>query len=215
MWNRKRSFFKNHRNCLPPWQGVYTDNRQYSGYITRLWNWMNSYWMFWIDGLSCDFWRVTFCNFIAFFPFWQKQPFNLSDVLHIRRTIAYLCLNMINFDAVDFSEHRSEEVMFLLMLSVCILLCKMQLLGMMKNWTSNFLIHSQAPISKPLYHIPPYHHLLAIKSQTSMVLKSSFTLVTFFKPFIHSPWNHGVKNIHNSWIKKLFCCYVCFSRVKG
>ena len=28
----------------------------------------------------------------------------------IRRIIAYLCLNMINFDAVDFSERRSEEV---------------------------------------------------------------------------------------------------------
>ena len=27
---------------------------------------------------------------------------------------------MINFDAVDFSEHRSEEVMFVLMLSVCV-----------------------------------------------------------------------------------------------
>ena len=32
--------------------------------------------------------------------------------------VAYLCLNMINFDAVDFSERRSEEVMFLLTLSV-------------------------------------------------------------------------------------------------
>ena len=28
----------------------------------------------------------------------------------IRRIIAYLCLNMSNFDAVDFSERRSEEV---------------------------------------------------------------------------------------------------------
>ena len=28
----------------------------------------------------------------------------------IRKIIAYLCLNMINFDAVDFSERRSEEV---------------------------------------------------------------------------------------------------------
>ena len=28
----------------------------------------------------------------------------------MRKTIAYLCLNMINFDAVDFSERRSEEV---------------------------------------------------------------------------------------------------------
>ena len=26
------------------------------------------------------------------------------------RTIAYLCLTMINFDGVDFSERRSEEV---------------------------------------------------------------------------------------------------------
>ena len=36
----------------------------------------------------------------------------------IRRIIAYLCLNMINFDGVDFSERRSEEVLFLLTLSV-------------------------------------------------------------------------------------------------
>ena len=26
------------------------------------------------------------------------------------KTVAYLCLNMINFDEVDFSESRSEEV---------------------------------------------------------------------------------------------------------
>ena len=31
---------------------------------------------------------------------------------------AYLCPNMINFDVVNFSERRSEEVMFLLTLSV-------------------------------------------------------------------------------------------------
>ena len=111
--NRKRSFFKKHRNCLE----LGTDNSQYGGYISRLWNWMNSYWMFWIDGLSrrfsassfCDFWKVT-----CFSPFWQKQPFNFSDVRHrenlIYISIAYLCLNMINFDAVDFSERRSEEV---------------------------------------------------------------------------------------------------------
>ena len=29
-----------------------------------------------------------------------------------------MCLNMINFDEVDFSERRSEEVMFNLTLSV-------------------------------------------------------------------------------------------------
>ena len=36
----------------------------------------------------------------------------------IRSIKAYLCPNVINFDGVDFSECRSEEVMFLLMLSV-------------------------------------------------------------------------------------------------
>ena len=29
-----------------------------------------------------DFLKVTFCDFIVFFFFWQNQPFNLSDVLH-------------------------------------------------------------------------------------------------------------------------------------
>ena len=28
----------------------------------------------------------------------------------IRRSIAYFCPNMINFDSVDFAERRSEEV---------------------------------------------------------------------------------------------------------
>ena len=35
-----------------------------------------------------------------------------------KMTLANLCQNMIHFDAVDFSECRSEEVMFLLTLSV-------------------------------------------------------------------------------------------------
>ena len=40
---------------------------------------------------------------------------------------AYLCQNMINCDVVDFSECRSEEVMFLLMLSVVIILKHIQM----------------------------------------------------------------------------------------
>ena len=36
----------------------------------------------------------------------------------LRITLASLCPNMIHFDEVDFSECRSEEVMFLLTLSV-------------------------------------------------------------------------------------------------
>ena len=66
--------------------------------------------MFWIDGLLrrfsassfCDFWKVTFSNFITFFSFMAKEIFLNNLMCVIRRIIAYLCLNMINFDAVDF-----------------------------------------------------------------------------------------------------------------
>ena len=63
--------------------------------------------------------KVNFCNFIAFFSFLAKAIL-VFQMCFIRRTtcIAYLCLNMINFHAVDFSECHSEEVMFLLTLSV-------------------------------------------------------------------------------------------------
>ena len=52
---------------------------------------------------------MTFCNFITFFLF-CKSNLLIDEMYVIRRTIAYLCLNMVNFDAVDFSERRSEEV---------------------------------------------------------------------------------------------------------
>ena len=51
--------------------------------ITRHWNWINSYWMFWIGGLSwrfsvssfCDFWekKKSFCGFIAFLLFGKSN----------------------------------------------------------------------------------------------------------------------------------------------
>ena len=51
-------------------------------------------------------------------PLFGKSNILILQMCIIRRTIAYLCLNMINFDEVDFSERRSEEVMFLLTLRV-------------------------------------------------------------------------------------------------
>ena len=78
---------------------------------------MNYYWMFWIGGISwrfsassfCDFWNTAFCNFTAFSSFRKKQHFDFCFMCFMRRTIAYICPN-INFDVVDFSECRSEEV---------------------------------------------------------------------------------------------------------
>ena len=48
------------------------DKSRYGGYITRLWNQMNNYWLFWIGclrGAFCDFRKITFCDFTAIFSF--------------------------------------------------------------------------------------------------------------------------------------------------
>ena len=60
----------------------------------------------------CDFRKITFCNFSTFFSFDKSSPL-IFQMCFMRRAIAllYLCPNMIHFDAVDFSERRSEEVM--------------------------------------------------------------------------------------------------------
>ena len=44
--------------------------------------------------------------------------FLTGENLVLFRYSYYLCPNIINFDSVDISEHRPEEVMFLLTLSV-------------------------------------------------------------------------------------------------
>ena len=54
---------------------------------------------------------------MAFFSFLTQA--NVCLLMCIKRnTVATPCPNMIQFDALDFSVGRSEEVMLLLMLSV-------------------------------------------------------------------------------------------------
>ena len=57
-------------------------------------------------------------QFHHIFIIFDKSSALIFQVRFIWRIVAYLCPNMIYFDVVDFSEHRSEEVMFLLTLSV-------------------------------------------------------------------------------------------------
>ena len=77
-WNCKRSFFKTHINCSPPGHRARLDNSQYGGYITRLWNWMNSYWMFskgslsWRFSVSVIFEKWPFAISSHFSTFWPK-----------------------------------------------------------------------------------------------------------------------------------------------
>ena len=76
--------------------------------------------MFWIGCLLgalkahsmssfCNFRKITFGDLTEFSLSWHKNILCFSDIL-IRSIKAYLCPNIINFDRVDFSEHRPEEV---------------------------------------------------------------------------------------------------------
>ena len=60
---------------------------------------------------------MFFFDFIAFFSFLTKATLRFSDVLH-KENYTYLYQNSIKFYALDFSERCSEEMMFLLTLSV-------------------------------------------------------------------------------------------------
>ena len=69
--------------CLPATE-LGKDKSQYGGYITRHWNWMNSYWMFWGSqwAVSVILKKLPFAISLHFSPFWQKHPSDFSDVLH-------------------------------------------------------------------------------------------------------------------------------------
>ena len=78
---------------------------------------MNSYWMFWIGRVRgarsassiCDFWKMTFRDLTAFFSFLLRENVVFFQIFLLRSIKAYLCAN-INFDSVDFSGRRPEEV---------------------------------------------------------------------------------------------------------
>ena len=94
-WNRKRSFFG-------------TDKSQHGGYITHHWTWMNSYWMFWIGGLSwrfsvssfCEFWKITFCDFTPFFSFLTKAT--LGYLAHLSQRLEWAIAVRFRPSSVNF-----------------------------------------------------------------------------------------------------------------
>ena len=128
-WNSRGYFFFNYRNCSINGLGV--DHRQKPVWWlhNRHWTWINRatcmYWMFWIGGLH---WGSQWADFVIFekwpfaisqnfSPFWHKQTF--FQISYLSRNIkAYVCLNMNNFDGVDFSEHCWEEVIHFFWCSV-------------------------------------------------------------------------------------------------
>ena len=109
-------FFKNKRNCSPPGHGArHAGHILNGGYITSLWNWIS--WRFSANSF-CDFGKMTFA-ISPYFLLFDKSNHLIFQICFIRRAIAYLSQN-IKFDVMDFSERRSEEMVFLLTLSVWI-----------------------------------------------------------------------------------------------
>ena len=117
-WNCKRSFFKNHGNC-----SLGTSTK------CRLFRTSNSY-SFNFKGGLCNR-RTGYCPYRAPCPgseqvsvIFEKWPLAISpyfalfdsikrsflEMCLVRRTMANLCPIMIHFNALDFNECRSEEV---------------------------------------------------------------------------------------------------------
>ena len=59
---------------------------------------------------SVIFWKVTSCDFTPFYSVLTQPNVCCCFYMCLVKTIAKLCPNMIHFDALDFSECRSEEV---------------------------------------------------------------------------------------------------------
>ena len=79
----------------------------------------------------CDSWKLTSCDFIAFISSLVKVNF------FIFRCAYNLCPNMNYFDAVDFSEYHSEEVISFF-------------------WGSVYIIGSCSPTSVHAFNTPPW-----------------------------------------------------------
>ena len=115
-WNRKRSFFNNNKNARwePPQKAAYSEHSiaihsiSKAGYVTAVLAIVRSCKLRAQEASSfCDFWKMTSCNFTLFYSFLTQA--NVWFCL-VRSIIANLCPIIINFNAVDFSECRSEEV---------------------------------------------------------------------------------------------------------
>ena len=122
-WNSKGKFSKITETALwePPWKAAYSiaiHSISIAGYhVTAILAFIrselcareaSSFW-FLKNGL------LQFHCILHLFNSWQTFVFLLCSV---RSTIANLCPRMSYFHVLDFSECRSEEVMFLLILSV-------------------------------------------------------------------------------------------------
>ena len=88
--------------CLSGWE-FEADKSRYGVYVTRHWNWMNSYWMFWIGCLRgarllssfCDFRKMTIRDLTSFSSFFDTEKSCVFQIFLLRSIKAYLCPNKL------------------------------------------------------------------------------------------------------------------------
>ena len=62
------------------------------------------------QSLLCDFRKMTFRDLKRIFLLFAARKSCVFQIFLLRSIEAYLCANIINFDSVEFSGRRPEEV---------------------------------------------------------------------------------------------------------
>ena len=100
----------------PPGKAAYSEHSiaihsiSMSGYVTAILAFVHAELRAREASSFCDFGKITSCYLILLLIDSSKHLF--FEMCLVRSTIANLCPIMIHFDALDFSECRSEEVLF-------------------------------------------------------------------------------------------------------
>ena len=123
----------------------------------------------------------------------------IIHVILLRSIKAYLCPNIINFDSVDFSEHRPEEVMFLLTLSVCIMFSTLDLLDIHVNVCLECK-KSKMPLSNFLWHLLNYCPITYICKEYDVSCTETCLTRKQFKLRYYTQYRHSL-SVQNTLLK--------------
>ena len=151
---------KKEKNAVSSTQTAYSEHAiavhsiTVAGYVTANWLLSVANSQPWRQAISVIFERLPltiWSDFTTLFSFLTRTTIFSSFLYFLCAfiTLANLCPNMINFDMVDFSKCRSEEVMFLLMLSVC-----------RAFFIPGMCVHVYMPVSVKLIRLIALHWLL-------------------------------------------------------
>ena len=137
-WN-PRALYKNSEKLI---SSQTRRQRHRKGYITRHWNIINGYWKFWIGTVVGGVWcAVSVILYKAQIHIFSPNTRNLL-VLDVLNKEYYFSLSVFK-DKMDFSECRSKEVMFLLMLCV---------IGSYNRALATWMKHSKMFINSQWFH---------------------------------------------------------------